>query len=206
MNLETQNVLDVYSQIASRFDKTRYNKWTSVHKFIDSIPSHSYVVDLGCGNGKYLYRSDLSYTALDNCPEFIEIVRNKYPDVQTITADVTNTMLEENSYNACYSIAVIHHLSVVRRRKQLIDEIYRILVPGGIALITAWSSVHQERKILKKSTNLGNNDYLIPWENNLLRFYHLFEEGELESLLDDRFTLISSNFERDNWMISFKKN
>jgi ubiquinone/menaquinone biosynthesis C-methylase UbiE len=44
-----------------------------------------------------------------------------------------------NSYDACLSIAVLHHISTVQRRKMLIAECLRVIKVGGKALFYAWA-------------------------------------------------------------------
>ena len=52
MEIEKANVFQIYSQIAKHFNNTRHYKWRSVEDFLDSLPHGSFVLDLGCGNGR----------------------------------------------------------------------------------------------------------------------------------------------------------
>ena len=73
---EQHYVKHVYNIIADDFNRTRYSYWDYVHKFILSLKSFSSMLDLGCGNGKYLsIRQDLNLYALDNCENLIQIVK-----------------------------------------------------------------------------------------------------------------------------------
>ena len=57
---ERSHVHDVYNQIAEHFSQTRHSPWPGVAKFIHTMPAGSLMLDVGCGNGKYLgLRSDL---------------------------------------------------------------------------------------------------------------------------------------------------
>lgn len=40
---------------------TRQSNWGIVNKFLNMLPEYSVVIDVGCGNGKYLVRNDLLY-------------------------------------------------------------------------------------------------------------------------------------------------
>lgn len=42
------------------------------------------------------------------------------------------------SFEAAISIAVLHHMSSLERRRMAVAEIVRMLKPGGRALITVW--------------------------------------------------------------------
>lgn len=52
--LETENVHKVYDKIASHFSETRHSPWPQVTDFLNSFQSSDILLDVGCGNGKYL--------------------------------------------------------------------------------------------------------------------------------------------------------
>ena len=76
---ERKHVLDVYSQISSHFNHTRYHTWPKVKEFIDSMEVNSKVSDVGCGNGRNCMerRNELYYTGFEIVDNFIEISRLK---------------------------------------------------------------------------------------------------------------------------------
>ena len=211
---ETTFVKSVYEQIAEDFSRTRYSYWDYVYNFITSLSPNTSLLDLGCGNGKYLsVRQDLDLYALDNCENFIDIVKTKYPAVKTFISDVTNTPFETGYFDSIISIAVIHHLSSEERRLEMITEILRILKPNGKALVTAWATEQTGTKTLSKAVKISEfNDYLIPWDDRKKkvtsqRFYHLFEALEFEKLLSkfSNVKIIDSRYDKDNWNIIFVK-
>jgi alkylated DNA repair protein alkB family protein 8 len=58
--LEEEHVHRVYNDIAHNFSDTRHKPWPGVVDFLRSFPSGSLVLDIGCGNGKYMnVRNDL---------------------------------------------------------------------------------------------------------------------------------------------------
>ena len=211
---EDMYVKRVYNEIAEDFSRTRYSYWEYVHKFILSLTPNSKMLDLGCGNGKYLsVRKDLDLYASDNCENLIEIVKRKYPTIKTFISDVTNTKFETNKFDSVISIAVIHHLATTERRIEMLKEIIRILKVGAQCLVTAWATEQTNTKTLSKATKISDtNDWLISWEdkkNNKIsqRFYHLFEKGEFEDLLSNfpNIKIIDSAYEKDNWNVIFIK-
>ena len=213
-DFENTYVKQVYDEIAVDFNRTRYSHWDFVHKFILSLISNTKMLDLGCGNGKYLsVRQDLDLHALDNCENLIQIVQNKYPAVKTSISDVTNTPFETNNFDSVISIAVIHHLATAERRISMLREIIRILKIGARCLITAWATEQTYTKTLSKATKISDtNDWFIPWEDKKnkkisQRFYHLFEKDEFESLLSNfpNIQIIESVYDKDNWNIIFTK-
>jgi tRNA (uracil-5-)-methyltransferase TRM9 len=204
----------VYNIIADDFNRTRYSYWDYVHKFILSLKSFESMLDLGCGNGKYLsVREDLDLYALDNCENLIQIVKHKYPLVKTFISDVSTTPFDSASFDSIISIAVIHHLATQERRLDMIREIIRILKPDGQALITAWATEQTNTNTLTKANKISDsNDWLIPWEDKKKkiisqRFYHLFGKDEFEKLLSNfpNIKIIDSKYDKDNWNVIFVK-
>lgn len=52
--LENSYVHEVYEEIAGHFSETRHQQWPNVASFLDEIKTGGIVLDVGCGNGKYL--------------------------------------------------------------------------------------------------------------------------------------------------------
>lgn len=58
--LEQEHVHKVYNEIAHNFSDTRYKPWPRVVEFLRLFPTGSIVLDIGCGNGKYMnIRNDI---------------------------------------------------------------------------------------------------------------------------------------------------
>lgn len=51
---ELENVHQVYNEIANHFSETRHSPWPRVSNFLQRFDVGSVLVDVGCGNGKYL--------------------------------------------------------------------------------------------------------------------------------------------------------
>ena len=70
--LEQEHVHKVYNEIAHKFSDSRYKPWPHVAEFLQSFASASYVLDIGCGNGKYLnVRKDLLMVENKNFAFFV---------------------------------------------------------------------------------------------------------------------------------------
>lgn len=78
-NMEKEHVYEVYEKIAPHFSKTRYKPWPKVDEFMNSLDSGSIVLDVGCGNGKYLgcNAANLFNVGTDRCFNFIDICKEK---------------------------------------------------------------------------------------------------------------------------------
>lgn len=58
------------------------------------------------------------------------------------------TKLRSNYFDAVVSIGVIHHLSTEKRRIRALQELERILRPGGKIMIYVWALEQKLRKVI----------------------------------------------------------
>lgn len=49
--------MQVYDKISNHFDETRHKQWPNVTKFLQTLNIGDILLDVGCGNGKYLYQN-----------------------------------------------------------------------------------------------------------------------------------------------------
>lgn len=59
--LEAENVHRVYDVIANHFSETRHSPWPQVEEFVQSFKLGAVLIDVGCGNGKYLSSNDATW-------------------------------------------------------------------------------------------------------------------------------------------------
>lgn len=62
-NLESENVHKIYDEIANHFSETRHTPWPQVEEFLQCFSAGSVVIDIGCGNGKYLHLNEKTVKA-----------------------------------------------------------------------------------------------------------------------------------------------
>lgn len=162
---ESEFVHDVYNEIAQHFSQTRYKPWPIVADFLETRKEHSFGVDVGCGNGKYLainkkvfiLGSDYSTGLIDQA----KILHEKESFNDIIVADGMNLPHKENTFDFAISIAVIHHFADESRRIDAIAEILRVLKPKSQALIYCWA-LEQEKS--RRGYHEGmEQDILVPW-------------------------------------------
>lgn len=209
---EKKYVHKVYNQIASHFSVTRYRPWPQVESFLKSLSADSIMIDVGCGNGKNLGISPGTNIGCDICPELLEIAKERGHNV--IECDALNLSFDNEIADVVISIAVIHHFVNPERRIKAIQEMLRILKPGGQMLIYVWAKGEE-----------NNNDFFVGWSNNkkinqknvndtndedeekLNRYYHFFEERELEELClqAGECMIEKSYFDKENWAVVVRK-
>ncbi|KAL1985563.1 hypothetical protein VTN96DRAFT_7783 [Rasamsonia emersonii] len=222
---EEKHVHEVYQQIAEHFSSTRYKPWPIVERFLQNQEPGSVGLDVGCGNGKYLPVNPNIFIVASDRSEALARIAVKHQPHSTIVADILNLPHPPSLFDFAISIAVVHHLSTPDRRVRAIREILQTLKPptetsqGGKALIYVWAL---EQKTSRRGWDKGDQqDVMVPWvmrSNNSTsatagkgtddrqttktfhRYYHLYEENELEKDIRNAGGLIlESGYEKDNW-------
>lgn len=168
--------------------------------------------------------SDRSTALVDIC------VRER--KLEALVADGLSQPFRSGTMDFALSIAVIHHFSSPERRRDAIAELVRILRVGGQALVYVWAFEQSGRRKFEAqdvfvpwhmpSERYGSNptgeDSKDPksetvtnvdgkQEKVFQRYYHLFVEGEVESLVREipGARVAESGYDRDNWWVVVHK-
>ncbi|KAF3918817.1 hypothetical protein ABW20_dc0100237 [Dactylellina cionopaga] len=227
---EDIHVHQVYDTIASHFSATRYKPWPIVEQFLRNLPPGAVGVDIGCGNGKYLnVNPNVFVVGSDRCESLVKIAKEHAVGQDVTTADILFPPYKQFTFDFALSIAVIHHLSSPARRIQAISSVLDLLRPTGEGkgLLYVWAL---EQKTSRRGWDKDSEqDVLVPWvlskkyteplitrgselrektvdsperDNGsaLLRYYHLYREGELEEDVKSAGgKVLTTGYERDNW-------
>ena len=155
--IEKKHVYEVYDKISAHFSQTRYKPWPQVSEFLNSLEKDSYVLDIGCGNGKYLsVNENLKTFGTDRSGNLLSIAKEKNENSQFFIADSLKLPIRTESFDAAISIAVIHHFSNELLRIQALREIFRIVKKGGLILVYVWAMEQKEKKFTEQ-------DNFVPW-------------------------------------------
>ena len=112
-------------------------RYFRVKKIISNIPKNVFkILDIGCGPKPWFFYlrtknlENIDITAIDKIEyNFISNIPFKF-----IVYDVENPLpFDENSFDLVTALALIEHLN---NRENFLKEIYRILKPEGILLMT----------------------------------------------------------------------
>ncbi|KAK6626097.1 hypothetical protein RUM43_006401 [Polyplax serrata] len=153
--LEGNYVHGVYDKIAEHFSETRHKPWPRVLKFVNSFPTGSILVDVGCGNGKYFSKQTSRFElGCDSTAGLMKVCRQR--GFECFSCNCLNLPLKDNVADGCICIAVIHHLTTDERRRRAIQEMIRVLRPKGRTLIYVWAK-NQEIEGRKSSYLKQNN-------------------------------------------------
>lgn len=140
------------SKVASHFDElsdgwsSRYRKTSFKQRqisfsrlFSSYITPSSRVLDLGCGAGdmtSILLKLTPNVTAADIAPKMIHTVRSRFANIQNLTIDhllSPSLPYSDRSFDLVVSSSVIEY---VDSPELFLAEIYRVLAPGGVLLVS----------------------------------------------------------------------
>ncbi|XP_028932382.1 probable tRNA methyltransferase 9B [Ornithorhynchus anatinus] len=157
--LERRHVHQVYESTAPYFSGLQSRAWPRVRQFLLEQEPGSLVADIGCGTGKYLSVNSEVYTlGCDYCRPMVEVARKKGCEVTV--CDNLNLPFRDQGFDAVISVGVIHHFCTERRRVRAVEEMSRVLAPGGRVLIYAWAMEQKNRRFQKQ-------DVFVPWNRAL---------------------------------------
>jgi len=146
--LETDNVKNVYEEIASHFSVTRVYTWTWVDTFINDLNEKSFVYDIGCGNGRNMQYKGPTFIGIDNCEKFIDICKERKMCV--LLSNMMKINLPDNSADAIICIASFHHLASPENRIKSLLEMKRLIKPTiGKILLSVWSIKQPQKTRIK---------------------------------------------------------
>jgi len=205
-------VRDDYNEIAEEFSKTRSGPWPEIQFVFDHyLQKGDKVLDLGCGNGRFLpaiRERGGRYFGIDNSTELIKIAQSRYPNENFQVADALDLPFANNFFDQVYCIAVLHHIPSKDLRLKALKQIKKVLKPGGNLILTVWqlkskgglNLLFELSLILKYvigrfifRSGLDFRDVFEWWGKKTKRYYHCFSQNELVGLVEEAgFELVKS--------------
>ncbi|GAB7013114.1 class I SAM-dependent methyltransferase [Halolamina salina] len=193
-----------YDRIAAHFSKTREHAWPEIESFLDDRTGEL-GLDLGCGNGRHaevladhadrVVGVDASTGLL---AEAADRAAQREFDADLVAGDAATIPLRDETVDLAVYVATLHHLRPRERRRQSLDELARVLAPGGRALVSAWSTEH-DRFADEETDGSGLDteiDWTLPGGETVGRFYHVYDPAEFEADLRE------SELELIEWELS----
>lgn len=198
-DFEETYVKNFYSKNAQFWSNTRYKIWDTLKEYVKTLTTSSSVLELGCGNGKnlvYLKQEGFNdLTGVDNCEELLKICKNSHiiSDNIFINADIADSSFTlQKTYDVILCIAVLHHISTVERRQNVIKNIMKHSHHNTKILITVWKS-NLNKEILSFTNTLTNT--------KSQRYIYSFTEEELIELISPFLKIVRIFVSCDNYYI-----
>ncbi|MEH2168610.1 MAG: class I SAM-dependent methyltransferase [Nostoc sp.] len=99
-----------------------------------TIHSDSQVLDLCCGSGQtteFLVKTSQNVTGLDASPKSLQRARLNVPEASYIEAFAEKMPFADNLFDVVHTSVALHEMQPQQLRK-IINEVYRVLKPGGV--------------------------------------------------------------------------
>lgn len=200
-----------YETIAEDFSRTRGKFWKELLFVRDFIPKGARLLDIGCGNGRFLGalgdqqssalcknegRSfvGIDYTGIDFSEGLIGVARARYgarAKTSFVVGDALTLPFPDHSFDIAVSFAVLHHIPSRAYRVQFLREATRVVKPGGLIIVTAWNVWHSKPRAIISTigkkflgmTRLDFGDAFIGFgKQKNARFVHALTRHEIRSL------------------------
>ncbi len=227
--------MDLYSTYAQEFSNTRQAPWEGWKRLIKYVeyPAKPKVLDLGCGNGrflKFLINSDVDlgeYVGVDNSSEllkmtdeFMDKVRKngRLSKFQLLNIDFENLNWGteiKGQFNFIGAFGITHHLKTPASRKKFFETINYLLEKDGYLVVTFWEFLKMERysnKLTPLNVEGSKNDFEMTFgKNGAKRFCHYYNPLEIIELTHNLPLKIVEEFNEDglennqNHYIVYKK-
>ncbi len=229
MDAETVNKLleinrQFYSHFSAEFSASRSSERFNIEPFRKYLANDIRLLDAGCGNGRLadaLERANfaLDYVGIDGSPELIAFAEKKRATLKNVratfrVADLTQTHWDDTVRDAApcdviVSLAVLHHIPSFELRARVLQEIFALLKPRGIFIMSNWQFLKNDRlrkKIMDwnqlaiDNRRLETGDYLLDWKRGGVgyRYAHLVDENQVEQLANASGFQIIEQFYADN--------
>ena len=181
-----REVRETYDRIGRHFAATRSHPWPAVTRFIEGSAEGAVALDLGCGNARHaevLTERAERVVGIDVSRAVLETARERARDAHFDTAlwqaDATALPLASRAIDLAVYIATIHHLPTREQRIESLDELARVLSPGGRALVSAWGVTHD--RFSRDEAFDTTVDWTLPDGETVPRYYHIYDIAEFES-------------------------
>ncbi|KKQ94925.1 MAG: hypothetical protein UT66_C0004G0026 [candidate division CPR2 bacterium GW2011_GWC1_39_9] len=207
------STIKTYENISESFSDTRNRAWPEFEIIKKYLKSGQKVLDIGCGNGRFLnyQEADINYYGVDPSSKLLEIAKKKHQKAIFKKGDFLNLPFGDNFFDIVVSIAAYHHVPSVNLRIKALNDVKRVLKKDGLFILTVWDLyqpkyekfiVKNQEQAQKKGLEVG--DSFIPWQKKEDRYYHAFTKDELDAELASVFSIIRGSQEKFNYLYILK--
>ena len=164
------------------------------------------LLNVGCAHGPDFlpFKDNFELWGVDFSTQMVKLARRyatKFKfEVKLSVADAASLPYPDNTFDWAIAVATYHHIQGDKQRQESLQELRRVLKPGGEAFVTVWNRWQLSFWLKDKEVNM-------PWKSRgkiLYRYYHLFSYPELRSLLNQVGFAIISIFPEKSYRFPIK--
>ncbi len=163
------DVIAKYNKTAEEYAKSRIGAEDKAElaKFKSMLKPGYAVLDVGCAAGRdtrILKGMGFNAVGVDLAEKLIEIARVENPDLKFVLGDMRKLPFDDESYQAVWASAVLHHVGK-SEMPAVLHEFWRVLAPGGLLYVhtkagkgemqTQEANVHGENREFELMTAEG---------------------------------------------------
>ena len=158
----------------------------ALNKIMDDISLGDQVLDLGCAEGKIaeIVFKDKKIIGLDNCWQLLSQNKNTRTYKALFLADGCHMPYKDKTFNTVFSNCVIEHIPAL---ESLLNEIERILKPGGIFIFTVPSHEFKDFLFFQVALKKIGLKKMAGWYGNkrnaLLSHFHCYSHEKWREIL-----------------------
>jgi len=198
---------DIFNQIAPGWYNFRH--WSIFRSELEVLAKRwqkGRLLNLGCAHGPDFlpFKQHFELYGVDFSSEMLKFAR-KYSQkfnfaVSLSLADVSHLPYPDETFDWAISVATYHHIKGKEERQAALNELRRVLKPGGEAFITVWNRWQPRFWFSPRQV-------AVPWRKKgktLYRYYYLFSYPELEKLAKKAGFKILSSFPESSYRLPIK--
>jgi SAM-dependent methyltransferase len=186
------SVQAVYDRIADHFASTRAYAWPEVESFVTAVADHDGLgraLDLGCGNGRHtelLAEHGADAIGVDVSRGLLSTAATRQREhgfaADLAQGDAATLPFADATVDQIVYVATLHHLRPEATRRQSLAALGRLLRPGGLALVSAWSTAHDR---FDAETSFDTTvEWTLPGGETVDRYYHIYDPDAFRAALN----------------------
>ena len=193
----------IFNKIAFDMKYIRIKTLPYIDNFLNFFDQNANILDIGCGTGINMQNKNLNFKGIDISDRLVRICQRK--NLNVIEANMLKLPQYYFSFDGFIAINSYHHLLEDSNRKEALNEMFRILKPHGLGLITVWAVEQDEESIL----HLTEIDELVKIKCcPKYKYYKPYFNNELATeikKLEPRFTIEAQGWYAGTWWVIVQK-
>ena len=198
---------DIFNQIAPSWYNFRH--WSIFRSELEVLArrwQRGRLLNIGCAHGPDFlsFRQNFALYGMDFSTQMLSFAR-KYSQkfsfaVDLSVADASHLPFADAVFDWAISVATYHHIKGKRERQAALNELRRVLKPGGEAFITVWNR-------WQPRFWFSGKEAAVPWRTKgktLYRYYYLFSHPELKRLVKQAGFSVLKSFPESSYRFPIK--